>query len=194
MALIILSGAANTEKRYRGMDCRIDWSKVHFPGRLRALKVQELSLRSSLEKRSSQEIFLYAFWIRGAPRDFEGSEPFWKPKILTILRWAIRGVLKRKKRSFPWLITTPEASKKVSRVDFRAEASLVEGWPNKENDPTLDVGHLSFPNHIWHAEVFSRQSVSEKPHNDMVTYAIRCNWIKGTSVRYKWRLLISWGE
>ena len=48
-------GAAKTEKRYKGMDCRVNLSRTARLGRLREQKVQEFRWFSSLFRSSSRK-------------------------------------------------------------------------------------------------------------------------------------------
>ena len=66
-------GAAKTEKRYKGMDCRVNLSRTARLGRLREQKVQEFRWFSSLSRSFFKEACLMAASKRGTPKYLEGG-------------------------------------------------------------------------------------------------------------------------
>ena len=63
---------------------RIDFRRMRQPRKFKAQKFHEERLSSSLAKMSFQEEFFRVDSMRGAPRNLEGREVFWKPKILVM--------------------------------------------------------------------------------------------------------------
>ena len=87
--------AAHTEKRYMGMACNTDFTKMSLLGKLRALKVHRLRFLLILSNNSFHETYLIVDSAIGAPRYFEGRLPSEKSKILKMFHLVILGVLKK---------------------------------------------------------------------------------------------------
>ena len=61
--------------------------------------------------------------MRGAPRYLEGKAAIRNPRILAMLHWVIRGVLKKKIWDLELLTKGPAAREKQSKMDLRVEDS-----------------------------------------------------------------------
>ena len=82
-----------------------------------------------MSRRSFQEECLREELISRAPRYFEGRLEAFKPNIVVIFVWVIRGVLEKKTIIFLGLRAILEAFEKVDRISQKFLASWKEGCP-----------------------------------------------------------------
>jgi hypothetical protein len=126
MALRIFVGAANIKNRCKCIERKIYLSKVNLLGRLRDLKVQELSFFSSLDRRISEGTPQHIFYLNNF-HIFKGREPFLKLRVLMMLHWVMKDILKKKIRDLSFLMVVLEANNKESMISLMGTTSLVEG-------------------------------------------------------------------
>lgn len=126
MALRIFAGAANIKNRCKCIEREIYLSKVNLLGRLRDLKVQELSFFSSLDRKLFEGTPQHIFYLKNF-HIFKGREPFRKLRVLMMLHRVMKDVLKKKIRDLSCLMVVLEANKKESMISLMGTTSLVEG-------------------------------------------------------------------
>ena len=80
-------GPTKTEKRYKGMDCRVNLSRTARLGRLREQKVQEFRRFSSL----SRSFFKEACLMSASKRGITGGKEPWENGIKTYVRNNYKG-------------------------------------------------------------------------------------------------------
>ena len=95
ICLMMNFGAANTEKRYMGIACNTDFTKMSLLGKLRALKVHRLSFLLIFSNNSFHETCLMVDFAIGASRYFEGKLPSENSNILRMFLLVILRVLKK---------------------------------------------------------------------------------------------------
>ena len=123
MALRIFTGVANIKNRCKCIEREIYLSKVNFLGRLRDLKVQELSFFSSLDRRLSEGTPQHIFYLKNF-HIFKGREPFRKIRVLIMLHRVMKYVLKKKIRDLSFLMVVLEANKKESMIALMGTTSI----------------------------------------------------------------------